>query len=342
MLRQPPAVAPGGITAGTVHRMRSDQAVAVLCGGVGAARFLAGLIDVCEPSSVTAIVNTGDDVELHGLHISPDLDTITYTLAGEIDAERGWGLSGETWRAVDALERFAAVRPPGSAAAPTWFRLGDRDLATHLYRTARMREGAALSEVTAEIAEAFGLRLRLLPVTDDPLETRVTVADEGEVGFQEYFVQRRHAVAVTSVRIAGADDARPAPGVVEALETADVVVLAPSNPIVSIGPVLAVAPVRELLQRRRASVVAVSPIVAGAALKGPADRMLTELGGEASVVGVARLYADVAGTLVVDTADAALAADVEAVGVRCVVTDTIMHAPAVRRALAETVMEVVG
>ncbi len=317
--------------------------VTVLCGGVGAARFLAGLLQVVPAADVTAVVNVGDDTVLHGLHISPDLDTVNYTLAGAIDPERGWGLAGETWAAMDALDRFAAVRPPGSGAAATWFRLGDRDLATHLYRTHRRAEGASLSTVTDEIRRAWGLGLRVLPVTDDRLETRVTVAgDDGrdtEIGFQEYFVGLRHAVPVRAVRFAGAAVAHPAPGVLDALDAADVIVVAPSNPIVSIGPVLAVDPVRAALVARRAAVVAVSPIVAGAALKGPADRMLRELGYESSVAGVARLYAPVAATLVVDSADAPEAAAVEAAGLACVVTDTVMASPARAAALAHTTVD---
>lgn len=303
--------------------------VAVLAGGVGAARYLQGLLSVVEPSSVTAIVNTGDDVWLHGLRVCPDLDTCTYTLAGASDTERGWGLAGETWQAMAALRRYGAER--------AWFNLGDLDLGTHLYRTARLAEGAALSDVTAEIAAAWGLGLRLLPMTDDRVETRVTVP-EGEVGFQEYFVRLRHDVPVTSVRFDGIGTARPAPGVLETLESADRVVIAPSNPLVSIGPVLAVAGIRDALAARRDDVVAVSPIVAGAALKGPADRMLTELGHDATVAGVAQLYADVAGTLVVDEADAALAHEVEAAGVRCVVTPTVMATPGVAEQLAKATL----
>jgi LPPG:FO 2-phospho-L-lactate transferase len=275
-------------------------------------------------------VNVGDDVELHGLHISPDLDTITYTVAGAIDPERGWGLGGETWHAMEALARYPLAR--------TWFNLGDRDLATHLYRTDRLRSGAPLSTVSQEIADAWALGLRLLPVTDDRLQTRVTVAAEGEIGFQEYFVQRHHDVPVTAVRFDGADQARPAPGVLDALAAARRVVVAPSNPLVSIDPVLAVPGVRAALEARRADAVAVSPIVAGAALKGPADRLLRELGHEASVVGVARLYAPLAGTLVIDEADAALAPAVEAEGIRCVVAPTIMRGPTEATALAEEVL----
>jgi len=303
--------------------------ITTLAGGVGAARLLAGLVQVVDPSELVAVVNTGDDLVLHGLEISPDLDTVTYTLAGAIDPERGWGLAGETWQAMETLRRYG-----GEA----WFNLGDRDLGTHLYRTARRRAGATLSEVTAEIAGAWGLGLRLLPVTDDLLRTQVTV-DEGEISFQDYFVGRQHAVAVRSVRFEGAEQARPAPGVLDAIREAEQVVIAPSNPIVSIGPLLAVPGVRDAVVARRADVVAVSPIVAGAALKGPADRLLVELGHESSVVGVARLYAELAATLVVDTADADLAGAVEAEGLRCVVAPTVMSSPDAAAALGRTVRE---
>ena len=230
---------------------------------------------------------------------------------------------------MEALERYKGQ---------TWFRLGDRDLATHLYRTQRLAEGATLSAVTAEIARAWKLDLRILPVTDDMIETRVTVPELGELGFQEYFVGQRHAVPVEAVRIAGIEDAKPAPGVLDAIAEAEVVMLCPSNPIVSIGPVLAVAGVRDAVIARREDTVAVSPIVAGAALKGPADRMLTELGHEASVVGVARLYAELAATLVVDVADDALRQEVEALGVRCIVTPTVMHGAAEATALARVAL----
>ncbi len=300
-----------------------------LAGGVGAARMLRGVLAVVPADEVTAIVNTGDDVVLHGLHVSPDVDTVTYTLAGAIDSERGWGLAGETWAAMDALERYGGN---------TWFRLGDRDLATHMYRTQRLSDGAPLSAVTAEIVAAWRLGARLLPMSDDRVETRVSVAGEGEIGFQEYFVGRQHSVAITAVRFAGADVAKPAPGVIEALADAERVLVCPSNPIVSIGPVLAVPGVRDAVEARRDDAVAVSPIVAGAALKGPADRMLVELGHEASVVGVARLYVDLAATLVIDEADAALAAAVEAVGMRCVVARTVMRSLDDAAALARVVL----
>ncbi|QGG95819.1 2-phospho-L-lactate transferase [Actinomarinicola tropica] len=306
--------------------------VTVLAGGVGAARFLRGLVQVVDPTSITVVANTGDDVVLHGLHISPDLDTITYTLAGAIDPERGWGLAGETWQAMDGLRRYGGI---------DWFNLGDRDLATHLHRTQRLRDGAGLAEVTGEIARAWGLTLRLLPVTEDELRTMVTVVDEGEIGFQEYFVRRRHDVEVTAVRVAGASSARPAPGVLDAIGSADVVVVAPSNPLVSIGPLLAVPGVREAIEAVRGRTVAISPIVGGAALKGPADRMLRELGHDASATGVARLYKDLAAVLVVDERDRDLQAAVEAEGVRAVVTDTVMSDPEVSARLARTVLDAV-
>lgn len=300
--------------------------VTVLAGGVGAARFLAGAMRAVPPQEITAVVNVADDLVLHGLHISPDLDTVTYTLAGAIDSERGWGLAGETWNAMEMLERLGGEH---------WFRLGDKDLGTHLYRTHRLQQGADLATVTTEIARAWGLQLRLLPVTNDEVRTRVTLLEDGrEVSFQEYFVARRHDVAVSSVRFDGASTSVPAPGVLDAIETADAIVIAPSNPIVSIGPVLAVPGVRDAVEKRRDHVVAVSPIVAGAALKGPADRLLRELGHEPSVVGVARLYQKIASVLVIDAADEALRSSVEAEGVRCVVTDTIMRGPERAAALA--------
>jgi len=298
-------------------------------------------------SDVTAIVNTADDVVLHGLHVSPDLDTVTYTLAEAGNPETGWGLAGETWQAMDALERLG-----GHA----WFRLGDRDLGTHLHRTGRLADGAGLATVTAEIAAAWGLELTLLPMTEDRVATMVTLArcDEAreesgeqtseqasrEVGFQEYFVRLGHSVAVESVRFDGAQESLPGPGVLDALADADVVVIAPSNPIVSIGPLLAVPGIAEALRSRRADTVAVSPIVAGVALKGPADRLMRELGHEASVVGVARIYRDLAATLVVDAADAGLADAVEAEGMACVVTDTIMSSPEVAADLSRRILEV--
>lgn len=300
--------------------------VTVLAGGVGAARFLRGLIRIVPPADVTAVVNTGDDTVLHGLSISPDLDTITYTLAEAIDPDRGWGLAGETWRTMEALGRYVDVRPRGSAAAPTWFGLGDRDLATHFYRTARLGEGADLTTVTSEIARAWGLDLAMLPMTNDRFRTMITLADGGEeVPFQDYFVRLRHGVPVSGVRFEHA--ATPTPQVSSALADGDVVVIAPSNPLVSIGPIRDLPGVDLTLATRRASVVAISPIVGGVALKGPADRMLAELGLDASVVGVARLYAPIAEVLVIDPVDADLVDAVEREGMRCVVEPSVMSTP---------------
>ena len=306
----------------------------VLAGGVGAARMLRGLADVVPPAAITAVVNTGDDVVLHGLHVSPDLDTVVYTLGGGNDDERGWGLAGETWAAMDALERYGGQ---------TWFRLGDRDLATHLYRTQRLAEQATLSEVTAEVAAAWSVEVRVLPMCDERVETRITVAGPRpdtsmDIGFQEWFVGRRHAVPVEAVRFDGAESAHPAPGVLDALADADRVVICPSNPIVSVAPVLAVPGLADAVKARREDVVAVSPIVAGVALRGPADRLMKELGHEASVVGVARLYAPLAACLVVDEADAALAGAVEAEGMRCVVAPAVMRGRPEAAALARTVL----
>ena len=308
--------------------------IAVLCGGVGAARFLGALAHVVDPAETVGIVNTGDDTVLHGLAISPDLDTVTYTLADAIDPVRGWGLADESWRAMEALQRYETVRPDHSAAAPTWFNLGDRDLATHFYRTARLAEGATLADVTAEIRTAWGVRQRLVPMTNQTVSTVVTLAEGGDVSFQEYFVKLHHGVAVRAVRFDGAGEAELTPGLDDVLQSATCVVIAPSNPIVSIGPIRSLRRVDDILGDRRSSVVAISPIVGGAALKGPADHMLSELGHEPSVVGVARLYAAIAGTLVIDPIDAHLADAVEAEGVRAVITPSVMSSPAIGAELA--------
>jgi len=303
--------------------------IAALAGGVGAARMLRGLSGAVPPSEICAVVNTGDDLVLHGLHLSPDLDTVVYTLASAVNPDTGWGIAGESWRVMEALDRYRGQ---------TWFRLGDLDLATHLYRTQRLGEGATLSQVAAEIAGAWGVRVQLLPVSDDPVRTIVTAEGLGDIAFQDYFVARRHDVTVTAVRFEGADQARPAPGVLDALGQADTIVICPSNPIVSIGPVLAVPGVADAVRSRRDRVVAVSPIVGGRALKGPADRLMRELGHDASVVGVARLYAELAATLVVDVADADLAPAVEDVGVRCVVAPSVMVSDEAAVTLARTVL----
>jgi LPPG:FO 2-phospho-L-lactate transferase len=299
--------------------------------------MLSGLVRVVPGDEITAIVNVGDDMVLHGLSISPDLDTITYTLAGMDNRETGWGVAGESWAVMDELARLGGE---------DWFRLGDRDLATHLFRTGRLAAGEPLSAVTAALGRRRGIAVHMLPVTDDPLRTRVTLAARSDLGpagtevsFQDYFVRLAHDVPVRAVRFDGAETARPAPGVVDALARATAIVVCPSNPVVSIGPLLAVPGVEDAARARRPDVVAVSPIVAGAALKGPADRLLRELGTEPSVVGVARLYASWVGTLVIDEADAAHAEAVEAEGVRCIVAPTVMSSPERAADLAKVVLD---
>ncbi|MGB2694586.1 MAG: 2-phospho-L-lactate transferase [Dehalococcoidia bacterium] len=302
--------------------------ITVLAGGVGAARFLRGLIDVIDAATVTAIGNTGDDEEFFGLHVSPDLDTVVYTLADVIDPEQGWGLASDTYVALEHLKRL------GEEA---WFLLGDKDLATHLRRTRLLRSGRTLSEATADIAGAFGVACHILPMSNDAVRTIVTT-DDGELSFQEYFVRRRQQDEVRALRFDGVESAQPAPGVLEAIAQAERVIIAPSNPLVSIGPILAVPGVREALRETKAPVIAVSPIVGGRALKGPADRMLTSLGHESSAAGVARLYAGFLDALVLDREDEALAPEVEALAVRAVVADTIMRDAASQRSLAEATL----
>ena len=345
--------------------------------------MLRGLAAVVGQANITAVVNTGDDMVLHGLYVSPDIDTVTYTLGGTSNAETGWGLAGESWSVMDALRAFEGAEGLNGASL-TWFNLGDRDLATHLFRTGRLAGGAPLSQVTSEVARRFGVEARLIPMTDSKVETMVTVelgdggrghgkrnfggltttrpaapdvhtgagtgAEPGlvepglvepglvELGFQEYFVGFHHSVEVKGIRFAGADTARPAPGVLEAIAGADALVICPSNPIVSIAPLLAVPGIAAAVAERRTDVVAVSPIIAGRALKGPADRMLTELGFEASAVGVARLWSHLAATLVVDQQDADLAAEIEAEGMRCVVAPSVMSGPMEAANLARVVL----
>lgn len=302
--------------------------VTALAGGVGAARFLEGLIAVVPQEDVTVISNVGDDEEFFGLHVSPDIDIVIYTLAGAIDPEKGWGLRGETFRTLEALARFGYE---------TWFNLGDGDMATHVHRTQLLRDGATLSEATRSIVEAFDLRLNVLPATDDRIRS-VVITDAGELAFQEYFVKRRTEDIVRSVRFDGADAASPAPGVTEAIRDADVIAIAPSNPVVSIGPILAVPGVRDALRETSAKVVAVSPIVGGRTIKGPADRMMASLGMTPTAAGVAEAYGDFLDVLVIDEQDRDLAPAVEAAGVRPVVAQTIMRGPAEKAALAEAVI----
>jgi LPPG:FO 2-phospho-L-lactate transferase len=302
--------------------------ITVLAGGVGAAKFLRGLTDVVDPTNVTIISNTGDDEEFFGLHVSPDIDTVVYTLAGAVNEEQGWGLAGDTYHALEQAKRLGME---------AWFLLGDKDLATHMLRTGMLRAGASLTEATAAIARAYGVRSSILPMTDDRVRTIVTT-DDGDLSFQEYFVRLRQQPEVRAVRFEGSNQAHPANGVLEAIQEADVIIVAPSNPLVSIGPILAVPGIRDALVDTAAPVVAVSPIVGSKALKGPADRMLVSLGHESSAVGVARVYAGFLDVLVIDNQDKGLATDVESAGPRVVVTATVMRDAESRRELAQATL----
>jgi LPPG:FO 2-phospho-L-lactate transferase len=311
--------------------------IAALAGGVGAARFLRGLIRAVPAEEVVVVGNTGDDEVFHGLHVSPDLDTVTYTLAGAVGAT-GWGLADDTFRTLEAYARYGE---------PTWFRLGDADLATHLYRTTRLREGATLTEVTAEIALAWGVKARILPMTDGRVATTIDVSwpdDRAPVSMamQEWFVRERAEPPVAGVRFEGAAAARPGPAVLDALAEADAVLLCPSNPVISIGPILALPGVRDVLRTRRAQVVGVSPIIRGATVKGPADRLMAAAGIEVSCAGVASIYADICGTLLVDESDADRVADVEAHGVRAAVAPILMRDADGAAALARRALDLVA
>jgi LPPG:FO 2-phospho-L-lactate transferase len=309
--------------------------VAALAGGVGAGKFLRGVIRAVPPEDLTVVVNTGDDLTVHGLHVSPDLDSVTYWLGGVADRERGWGRAGETFRSTEELRAFGAE---GS-----WFGLGDLDLATHLFRTSLLAAGRTLTEATAATAERFGVTARLLPMSDDPVTTRIdAVDDEGRIldlHFQEYWVLRGARDQVKAVRFEGASSARPAPGVLESIDAADVVLLCPSNPIASIDPILAVAGVRDAVATRRERVTGVSPIVGGAPLRGMADRLLPVAGVEVSAAGVAEHYAGLLGGWVIDEVDGSLTERVRATGARVAVTGTVMTDDAAAEALARAALE---
>ena len=301
----------------------------MLAGGVGAARFLRGLRSLLDPARLTIIVNTADDETFFGLHVSPDLDTVTYTLAQRVDPRQGWGIAGDTFDCLSALQRYYSN---------AWFRLGDGDLATHIFRTDALRRGRSLTRVTATIAARHGVRQRILPMSDQPVRTHIVVAGRGSLPFQDYLVKGRGRGRVRRVRFAGIRAARPAPGVLSALRRADAIILPPSNPIVSIQPILALPGVRDTLRRRRRRTAAVSPLVRGLPIKGPLDRMLRGLGLEVSAVGVAKLYRDFVDLFVLDQRDAALAPRIAALGMRTLVTDTIMRSPAQSRRLARAVL----
>jgi len=306
--------------------------VIVLSGGVGGARFLRGVVEAVDPAGVTAVVNVGDDLEALGLSVSPDLDSVVYALADLSDEERGWGRADETWNALASVEALG-----GEA----WFRLGDRDLGLHLVRTQALRAGQPLSAVTARLTAALGLEPTILPATDDRLRTFLDTPN-GSFDFQQWFVARRHRDPVDRVRFEGASDARPAPGVLEALHEADLVLIAPSNPYVSIAPILAVERIRSALERRRVPCVAVSPLIGGKAVKGPAATMLNRLEGGTSAVQVTQRYLPLIDALVIDEADARDADGIAELGVRPIVTKTLMRDAASRRALAETALDAVA
>lgn len=293
----------------------------VFAGGVGGSRFVRGLLAAVPSEDVTVIVNTGDDIERFGLHISPDIDINLYALSGRLDEERGWGRAGETWACQEILRTDFGVE--------AWFNLGDRDLAAHLYRTHRLQGGASLSTVTAEMAKAFGLGCRVLPMSDQPAATYLDT-DQGTMHFQEYLIRHRCEPRISSVQFRGLEQALPAPGVLAAIAGARAILVPPSNPVVSVGPILALAGVRDAIAASAAPVVAVSPIIGGKTVKGPADRMLRDLGLEASAAGVAAWYGDLLDGFIIDHADAGL----ELGGVRVRVTDTWMSSPEQRRALA--------
>ena len=305
--------------------------VVVLAGGVGAARFLEGLAAVIPAEDIIVIGNTGDDLEVHGLHVSPDLDTVTYTLAGIADPDQGWGVAGDTFECLDHLERLGGE---------TWFRLGDRDLATHLYRTSLLRRGLPLSEVTSRIVRSLGVRSRIMPMSDDRVRTWVET-DQGRLDFQTYFVKRQSRDQVRGVEFVGAETAKPSPGVVEEIRAAKAVIVAPSNPIISIGPILAVPGIRESLRNTKAAVAAVSPIVAGRALKGPTTRMMQGLGMKATALSVAELYRDFLDFFVFDQQDAALSGPIEALGMKLVTTNTVMASAARKKELARAVLRAI-
>ena len=305
-----------------------SRTITALGGGVGASKLLLGLYEVMDPAALSIIVNTGDDIVLHGLKISPDLDIVTYTLAGIVDPAKGWGIRGETFH---ALKRLAAY---GRA---NWFNLGDRDLATHIHRSALLEEGKTLSEAAESIRVALGVKARILPMSDDPVPT-IIESNEGAMHFQKYLVKRRAEPVIEDIQFRGAEAARPAPGVLEAISEAGRIIICPSNPLISIGPILAVPGVRGQLRARKKDVFAVCPIVGGKSLKGPSDKMLGQLGHEVTALGVAKLYADFTGTFVIDPSDKAAATAVSTLGMKVAVLPTVMNTLTQKRKLARALL----
>jgi LPPG:FO 2-phospho-L-lactate transferase len=303
--------------------------ITALAGGVGAARFLTGLTRLVNEEDVSVIVNTGDDIEMFGLHISPDVDIVAYTLAGIVDEEKGWGIKGDTFQCLEMLKKLGLE---------TWFSLGDKDFATHIFRTNLLKKGFTLSQVTAEICGVLGLKVTILPMTDDKFETWIKI-EEGSVHFEEYFVKRQAKNKVLGVEFVGSANAKPSPKAVDSIIDAEMIVICPSNPIVSIGTILSVDGIRDALRRTSAKVVGVSPIVAGAPIKGPADKLLRGLGFEVSAFSVAKLYADFLDTFVIDAKDAGEKNKIEQLGIKVKMTDTVMKSLEDRVRLAKIVLE---
>ncbi len=303
--------------------------VTALAGGVGAARFLTGLVQHINPADLTVIANTGDDIKLFGLHISPDVDIVTYTLAGIVDEAKGWGIKGDTFHFLEALKGYGV---------DAWFNIGDRDLATHIYRTTQLGQGKTLAEVTTEISRRLGLKNKILPMSNTHFQTKIKT-HIGTMNFEEYFVKHRFQLEILGIEFDGADSATAAPGVLEAILQANLVVVCPSNPLVSVGTILSVKGVRDALRQTSARVVGVSPIVEGKAIKGPADHMLRAMGFEASTAGVAGLYSDFMDVFVIDEKDFAEAPRVKALGVEVIIADTVMRSLADKTALAKIVLD---
>jgi LPPG:FO 2-phospho-L-lactate transferase len=303
--------------------------IAVLAGGVGAARFLQGLVQIMPQEQITVIANTGDDRDFYGLHVSPDIDIVLYTLAGIIDPHNSWGIRNDTYNTMQQLTNYGYE---------DWFLLGDHDLATHIHRTDLLRQGKSLTEVTDILRQHFGLKLRMLPMSDQPIATHIQTP-AGLLHFEEYLVKRHCADEVQDVLFIGADKAQPAPGVLDTLKQAKAILIAPSNPIVSIGSILAVPGIRDALQQTSATIVAVSPIVAGAPIKGPADKLMQGMGYEISALGVAHCYRDLLDVMVIDTQDANVAKQIEALDIAAVVTNTIMRDDATKADLARIVLQ---
>jgi LPPG:FO 2-phospho-L-lactate transferase len=306
--------------------------IAALAGGIGGSKLLVGLSRAMDPRELSIIVNTGDDIVLHGLHISPDLDTVTYTLAGVANPDTGWGLRDETFHTFRQLAQYGHQG---------WFNLGDRDLATHIHRTAMLREGGSLSQAAESIRQAFGVQARILPMSDQLVPTMLET-DQGWLHFQEYLVQRHAEPVIQKLKFAGIERAKPAPGVLKTIERAARIVVCPSNPLISIGPILAVPGIREALRNRRADILVVCPIVGGKSLKGPSDRMLAQLGFDVSALAVARLYEDICSMFVIDSADAGQRDSIEKLGMKVAVTSTVMHTADDKENLARQTLQLLA